>query len=713
MYVWYEMLLSLARAITRRTTMSPATASASHQPGTRIALLALVALGLGAGLSPFFFAFYDTSLWVPIGLGLTVVCAIVVMTRPLRPGGPAVLALIGLFGLGMWSLISTAWAESVQNAVVDGDRWLLYGALLTLMLALARSERRAAVLLASAALGVSAVALSVLARLLGSDPRTLFLGARLDVPVGYFNGEGCLFVMGFWLWVAVAQSRRSLLAAPAAGMAALMACLALLTQSRGSVVAMVGSLVAVLALVPGRARRAYLLLVLAGAVALVAPRLLEIYEHGASAGSVSVGFAQAAGRTALLAALGAGAAWGVLTGLWERQRAAGTLAAPLRTAAAWLLAIPVLAALALGVGFATRLEGDVRTQWRAFTHLVPPPGAGGESSADSAVSSRLLFAGGTRYDQWRIAWRIWREHPLVGVGAGNYPQPYYELSATGEDIKQPHSIELQTLSELGLAGALLLCALLAGVGWGMARSRRAARRSSLARAVTVAAVGAFSAWLVQTSADWMHLLPGLTAIAIAAVAALTMPRARLREPTAQTDLTVLTSLSATGVASPPRRRGARFGVRVRLGEVLAGRTALALGVSAVLVTLVVAGASLSRQGAGDLYRARAAGELTSDPAAALADANRSLEVDSDDVQTYYVKAAAIARLGSARGTEAVLRQALAREPRNFVTWSLLGDVAVRRHRFALARRDYLAAHRLNPRNITLQGLARDPALALR
>ena len=669
--------------------------------GLPLGTLTLAALGLGAGLSAFFYAFYDASLWVPIGLGLTVVCAIVVMTRPLRPGGPAVLALIGLFGLGIWSLMSTAWAESVQNAVVDGDRWLLYGALLTLMLALARSERRAAVLLASVALGVSAVALSVLARLLGSDPGTLFLGARLESPVGYFNGEGCLFVMGFWLWVALAQSRRSLLAGPAAGMATLMACLVLLTQSRGSVLAMAGSLVAVLALVPGRARRAYLLLVPACAVALAAPRLLEVYEHRAPTGSVSVGVAHSAGHAVLLAALGAGAAWGLLSGLWARLRSAGTVAAPLRRAAAWSLAVPVIAALALGAGSAGRLESDGRTQWHAFTHLAPP-GASGESNAASVVSSRLLSAGGTRYDQWRIAWRLWREHPLLGVGAGNFPQPYFELRATTEDIKQPHSIELQTLSELGLAGALLLCALLAGVGWGVARSRRAARRSPLARAVMVAAVGAFSAWLVQTSADWMHLLPGLTAIALSAIAALTMPWARAHRRTAQTVPTAPRSLL-----------GARAGMRVWLEEALNGRAMLVLGVSTVLVTLVVTGASLTRQGAGELYSARASKELIADPAAAAADANRSLEINSDDVQTYYVKAAAIARLGSARGTEAVLRQALAREPRNFVTWSLLGDVAVRRHKLALARRDYLTAHRLNPRNATLQALARDPALALR
>ena len=92
------------------------------------------------------------------------------MARPARPSGPAALALGGLLGLGVWSLASTAWAESVENAVVSGNRWLVYGALLLLLLVLLRSERRSAVLLGAAGLGVAAVAISVLARLLGADP---------------------------------------------------------------------------------------------------------------------------------------------------------------------------------------------------------------------------------------------------------------------------------------------------------------------------------------------------------------------------------------------------------------------------------------------------------------------------------------------------------------------------------------------------------------
>ena len=204
------------------------------------ALIGLLLLGLGAGLSPFFFAYYNASVWVPIGLGLVAVSAVATVARPARPSGPAALALGGLLGLGVWSLASTAWAESVENAVVSGNRWLVYGALLMLMLVLLRSERRSAVLLGAAGLGVSAVAISVLARLLGGNPGTLFLGARLNSPLGYINGEGCLFVIGFWLCFAAAETRRAPVAALAVGMATLMACLAIPTQSRGTALAMFG-----------------------------------------------------------------------------------------------------------------------------------------------------------------------------------------------------------------------------------------------------------------------------------------------------------------------------------------------------------------------------------------------------------------------------------------------------------------------------------------
>jgi UDP-GlcNAc:undecaprenyl-phosphate GlcNAc-1-phosphate transferase len=648
------------------------------------AVAVLVVLGLGAGLSPFFFTYYDASVWVPIGLALTLLCAIAFVQRPMRPGGPAELALFGLLGLGVWSLWSTAWAESVENAVVSGNRWLLYGATLLLFILLVSHERRAVVLLGAAALGICAVAISVLARLLGGDPSALFLGGRLNSPLGYINAEGCLFAMGIWPCVAAAQLRRPLFAGAGAAMATLMACLALLSQSRGTALAIAGSLIVVLAVVPGRVRRIYAALLIGGGVALAAPYLLHVYDH-ALGGEASAGAAHAAGRAALLATFAVGGIWAGLTAAWERVGADRPRAVRLRALASWLLVIPATIALALGVVSASRIGHDVRTQWHAFVRVAEP----GENAKPSPASthSRLLSGAGNRYDYWRIAARVWQKHPLIGVGAGNYPRSYFERRATTEDVQQPHSLELQVLSELGVVGAMLLACFLAGVGWGAARMRRSAVRSSRTRALLTGALGAFMAWAVQGSVDWMHLLPGLTGIALACVAVLTWPRAR--------------ALPAAATVST-----GRLGVLTR-------RPGMALGVAAVILTLIAAGASLSRQGLAQLYREHAQNELASNPTAALGDVNRSLEIDSDSAQSYYVQAAALARFNQARAAEAALASALAREPRNFVTWTLLGDISVRQRLLDAARRDYTRAHQLNPLNANVRELALDPRAALR
>ncbi|MCW3027098.1 MAG: hypothetical protein JWN81_309, partial [Solirubrobacterales bacterium] len=539
-------------------------------------------------------------------------------------------------------------------------------------------ERRAAALLGAAALGVAIVGVSVVARLLGGDPGTLFLGGRLNSPLGYINGEGCLFAMGLWPFIALAENRRALVAGPAAAMATLLACLALLSQSRGTALAILGALILVVALVPGRTRRLYAALVVGGGVALVAPDLLRVY-HDAAGGPVTPGVAHDAGRAALLAAAVVGGVWAFVTAL-SRMVASGPHASRAATLGSWLLAVPVVVALAVGLASSERIEHDVSRQWHAFVRVAEP----GESRAPSASSSRLLSGAGNRYDYWRIAADVWQQHPLIGVGAGNFSRSYFQQRATTEDVDQPHSLELQALSELGLVGALLLGCFIAGVFWGAVRMRGGAAPSPMRRGLMTAGLGVFTAWLVQASVDWMHLLPGLTAIALAAAAVLVWPRGQPKP-------------DAAAARSRPGPREA----------------AVALGVSAVIVALIATGASLSRQGLAQVYRSRAQSELNRNPAAALADGNRSLDLDADSTRTYYIKAAALARFDQGAAAEATLLKALAREPDNFVTWALLGDIAVRERNLGLAERNYLRAHQLNPRDVSLTKLARDPRAALR
>jgi len=666
-------LVGLGLAVTlldSRFAPAPA-ASASDQaivgrPSELPAVLLLVPLGVGIGVSPFFFAYYDAGIWAPVAMGLLGVATAGLIAHPPRLGLPAALVLVGIVGTGLWALVSASWADSIEQAVVEGNRWLAYAALALVLLVLVRSERVALALLAAIGLACLGVGLTILARMLGSDPGDLFLGGRLNAPLGYINGLGSFFLLGLWACVAAAERRHPAVAAAGAGGATLLAGLLLLSQSRGVALAAAASTLVVLALVPGRVRRGWALAIVFGAVALAAPALLDVYSL-ASAQALPVEVGRRAAQHLALAAVLAGATWGAA--VWAAERWDGEW---LRLAAGGALAVGMIVAVMVGLASAGRIANTLDRQYTAFVRLsIEPQGTAVQSAAPR---SRLVTGSGYRYDYWRIAWAVWKEAPIRGVGAGNYDRPYFARRATTEDIRQPHSVELQLLSELGLVGAGLFALALAGIALGARRVIAAARRSPDARALSVASIGILVAWLAHTSVDWIHLLPGVTAIAIVAAVCL------VRRPEQARD--------------EPRRRGFRW--------------APAIGV-AVLVTFVAV--SLSRQALSGHFLSAARAALAKDPATTLREADRALRLDPEAIGAYYAKAAALARFNEPRAAKAALREAARREPGDYVTWALLGDLAVRTGHLNDAGRLYKRALTLNPRDPSLLALARDPRSA--
>ena len=647
---------------------SAGVAAARRPTGDLGALALAVPLAAGLAASPYFFGYYDAAIWVPAGLGLLGVATAGLIARPAPLGRPAILSLAGLTGLGVWSLASASWADSIEQAVVTGNRWLALAALVLVLLVLVRSDRVALALLAALALGAVAIGAIVTARMLGGEPGDLFLDGRLHEPLGYINGLACFFLLGTWLCLAAAERRAPAIAAAGAAGATLLAGLVLLSQSRGVALAALLSVLVVLCAAPGRTRRGWALLVVGAATASAAPALLDIYQLAAE-GPLPPDAVHRAAYRLLIAAVAAGAIWG--TAAWasaELEAEAG----PRRLATAGLVGV-VLVAAVVGVASAGRIADTLDRQYTAFVHLSESEGAAADADA-TTPTSRLVTGAGNRYDYWRVAWRAWEDAPLRGVGAGNYDGPYFAERATSEDIRQPHSIQLQVLSELGLIGAGLLALLLAGLVLGAARLARAARSAESARTILVASLGMVVAWLVHTSVDWIHLLPGVTGVALVGAACL---------------------VRAPGAA------GARS--RARDG---APRWLLAGGIAA-LVTL--AAVSLSRQGLAERQLGQARAALASDPAAALKSADRALRLDPEAVGAYYTKAAALARFNEAGAARAALLEAARREPGDFVTWALLGDLAVRAGDLDEARRLYGRALALNPREAALIELARDPA----
>src|SRR4029078_13672948 len=63
--------------------------------------------------------------------------------------------------------------------------------------------------------------------------------------------------------------------------------------------------------------------------------------------------------------------------------------------------------------------------------------------------------GSNRYDFWRVALSTAEDHPIVGVGAGNFARQYLQQRHSKEQPQYPHSIEMNVVSQTGAIGSLL------------------------------------------------------------------------------------------------------------------------------------------------------------------------------------------------------------------------------------------------------------------
>jgi Tfp pilus assembly protein PilF len=620
------------------------------------------ALGFACGASALLEGFYALSAWGPIALGVLSLLFGLFVAGERLPGKLALTALGALGLMALLAFLSTQWAESADRAIIGADRWMLYAAFLGMALLLLRSDGLARAALAGGGAGVLAVGGYLLAVALAGDGPSLFQSGRLFEPLGYVNSQGLFLVLGFWPLIALAQYARNPAAAGvAAGGAAALASLALLTQARGVAFSLLASLAAVLAFVPGRARRAWLLLTVLGPVLALSGPLLDIYDTSGGTAAVFEAAIRDAARAALLAAAIAGLLWGIAF-----QAVSQLPPTPVRRAAILALGGLTAAAMLLATVNAPAVSDRAHSEVRAFKNLDRGGGR-----------SRFLSGGGNRYDYWRIALREFADQPAVGVGAGNYSRGYFLQRRTTEDIRQPHSIELQTLAELGVLGAGALGLFLLAVAGGWWRRAAAPRVGPGDRALLVAAGGVFTAWLAHSSVDWSHLVPGATGLALLAVAYL------VRRPAD-------TGTTPAAYDAPRRGRGG-----------LAARSVV--GVATALAVVAVVRPVLAQH-----YLAQGKAALPANPVRALQKARVSLAMNDQSVDAYYLRAAAHARLGDSVRARGALVRATQLEPHNFVAWALLGDLTARRGQVRLARAYYARASALNPRDQALRDLRRTP-----
>jgi hypothetical protein len=402
-----------------------------------------------------------------------------------------------------WSFISIVWADVKGDAWDGANRSLLYLLVFVFFSLWPWRSGDAAALFSVYALAITGIGLWFFISATQSDePAGFFIDGRFSEPSGYPNANCALFLGAFWLALFLASRRETppFLRPPLLAAGGVLAELALLAQSRGSLIAFPIVAVLYLALVPGRLRSAIFLAAVVGAVFLARHRLLEVFTVVEQDGQAELDRA----RTAVANSAAGLLAFGVVAVLFDRRVALsqGTSRRIARIAAVGA----ALLAVATCVFALARYGSPVPRAKSAWTEFKSE----GRFTPGSHFSGGL---GSNRYDFWRVALGEFRDAPLVGMGADNFAVPYVEKRRSGEEPLYPHSLEIMVLAETGLVGALLFCAFLVSAAG--AALYAALRSRGFDRALVVAAVIAFSYWFVHGSGEWFWELPALAGPALA------------------------------------------------------------------------------------------------------------------------------------------------------------------------------------------------------
>lgn len=426
--------------------------------------------------------------WAGIGCWATVVLGLAAGQAVPRSRA-ARLALGSLAALAAWTLLSILWAPISGDAYHAGQIAVLYvGALAGSAIALRGGRLRAAepVLAAGA---VIVIGYGLAGRMLPGVlhlARSVTAEGRLEQPLTYWNAMGELAALGFVLCARIAgDATREARVRIAAGAATAPLGLGLyLSFSRGALFAAVAGLVALVAAAPRREQLTAVGLAL-GAGALAA--LSSAFLRGVTALAGPLATRERQGAIALVALVVIAGAAAVAQRTLGRRGPAGAVTLPRRAG--------VVATAVICAGLAMAI-------------VVGAHESSGTSPALSGGATRLTSLQSNRYDYWSVALRAFAAEPVHGVGAGGWSVEWLKWRTVSEGAQDAHSLELQTLAELGIVGALALLAFIGGVA---AAARRAL---DVAPAAAAGPVAALVVYLAHSPLDWDWQMPAVTLVAM-------------------------------------------------------------------------------------------------------------------------------------------------------------------------------------------------------
>jgi O-antigen ligase len=412
----------------------------------------------------------------------------------------------GLIGaLALLSALSSLWSGSVELSVIEADRVLVYlGFFLAAFLIAQTTERRQRFAEGLTIAITLVVLLGLCSRLLPhvlEVSNGLGTGPRLRYPLGYWNANGlvCGIAVAMLLW----SSRRATWAPLrwiSVGLIPAVLLTLYFTFSRGGVLSLLVATAVLLILSRDR-----LWLFATAAIGLLGaiPAVLAVQSrHNLSENLVS----QAAvdqGAVVLLILLG-GIALSVA--LFLALRALERSDHPMTGRAVNMSQSPVLlkrlaiAAAVVVVGLTIAVGGRA---WDRFT-------SSDVAFPENPQAHFSEFSGAGRNEFWRAAIKGFEEEPLFGNGAGTYQFAWEQHRKVALPVHDAHSLYLEAFDELGVAGGLLVLAMVGALLWfGFAAWRNAIGRERELCAVLLAAMLAFA---VGAAIDWFWEIAAAGAI---------------------------------------------------------------------------------------------------------------------------------------------------------------------------------------------------------
>jgi hypothetical protein len=482
---------------------------------------------------------------------------------------------VGLFAvLAVITAVSITWAIQPSDAWLEANRTFAYLMIFGAAVVGARmvgawwSAMLGALCAATTAICVWAVLTKVFPGALAAADDY----ARLRQPFGYWNAVGLTAALGVppALWLGARRSGHAALNALAYPIMGILLLTILLAYSRGSLLAVAVGLAFWFAVVPLRLRSVAVLA--AGALGALTVAGWVFAQDTLTKDKIPVAQLATSGHELGLAVLAMAIvllAVGLALG-FQTARRPPSASARRRAGAAILVGValvPLVLIVALAMS-SKGLGGTISSGWRSLTD---------PNNKTTVLNdpSRLTSVGSVRARYWDESIKVFKAHPVKGVGAGGYTTARLRYRTDRLDVRHSHGYAVQTAADLGLLGlaasaALMVAWMLATartLGWRVplpASARRMLRRQSTeagARAldprvgfgpehVAMAALATVVLIFgIHSFVDWTWFVPGTAVLALVA-AGWVAGRGPLQEPAP--DARMLGARLAQGVRSPVR-----------------------------------------------------------------------------------------------------------------------------------------------------------------